>query len=95
MEEFSASKVRTYNLQPALLESFPADVCPDITSQLGCGHRAKFSPSGGGGGGEGFGQIVCCIPFYSIDTKRHVKHFHRSSATRKKSGPNIDPWVDE
>ena len=41
MEEFPASKVR---LQPDLLGSFPADVCPDITAQFGCGHRAKFSP---------------------------------------------------
>ena len=59
MEEFPASKV-TYNLQPDLLGSFPADVCPDITGQFGCGHRVKFSPSvgvcvcgGGGGGGLG------------------------------------------
>ena len=41
----------TYNLQPDLLESFPSDVCPDITVQFGCGHRAKFSPSEEGGGG--------------------------------------------
>ena len=34
----------TYNLQPDLLGSFPADVSPDITAQFGCGHRAKFSP---------------------------------------------------
>ena len=46
MEEFRASKV-TYNLQPDLLGSFPADVCPDITGQFGCGHRAQFSPSVG------------------------------------------------
>ena len=46
MEEFRASKV-TYNLQPDLLGSFPGDVCPDITVQFGCGHRAKFSPSVG------------------------------------------------
>ena len=28
-----------YNLQPDLLGSFPAEVCPDITGQFGCGHR--------------------------------------------------------
>ena len=63
MEEFPASKV-TYNLQPDLLGSFPADVCPDITGQFGCGHRAKFSPSvgvcvcvWGGGGGGARGEI--------------------------------------
>ena len=27
----------TYNLQPDLLGSFPADVCPDITGQFGWG----------------------------------------------------------
>ena len=41
----------TYNLQPDLLGSFrPADVCPDITGQFGCGHTEKFSPSVGVGG---------------------------------------------
>ena len=40
----------TYNLQRDLLGSFPADVCPGITGQLGCGHRAKFRPSLGGRG---------------------------------------------
>ena len=39
-----------YNLQPDLLGSFPADRCPDITSQFGCGLREKFRPSVGGGG---------------------------------------------
>ena len=54
MDEFPASKLScTYNLQPDLLESFPADVCPDITVQFGCDHRAKFSPSGEGWGGGG------------------------------------------
>ena len=33
----------TYNLQPDSLEGFPADVCPDITGQFGCGHWAHFS----------------------------------------------------
>ena len=58
MEEFRASKV-TYNLQPDLLGSFPGDVCPDITVQFGCGHRAKFSPSVGVcvKGGEAKGEI--------------------------------------
>jgi len=37
------------NLQPNLLRSFPADICPEIIGQFGCGHRAKFCPSGGGG----------------------------------------------
>ena len=27
----------TYSLQPDLLGSFPADVCPDITGQFGWG----------------------------------------------------------
>ena len=40
-----------YNLQPDLLESFPADVCPPPPrdGQFRRGHRAKFSRSGGGG----------------------------------------------
>ena len=38
MEEFLASKEY---LQPDLLGSFPADVCPDITGQFGSGHRAN------------------------------------------------------
>ena len=46
----------TYNLQSDVLESFPADVCPDITVQFGCGHRAKFSPSREGGGGGSVGN---------------------------------------
>ena len=52
MEEFPASKV---HLQPAtwLTGSFPADVCPDITGQFGCAHRAKLRISVGGGGGDG------------------------------------------
>ena len=50
MEEFPASKV---HLQPTtwLTRSFPADVCPDITGQFWCGHRAKFTPQQWGGGG--------------------------------------------
>ena len=52
MEEFPTSKVHLYNLQPDLLGSFPADVCPDFTGQVGCGHRAKFSPSVGAGWGR-------------------------------------------
>ena len=40
-------------LQPDLLESFPADVIPDITGQFGCRHRAKFSPSVEKGGETG------------------------------------------
>ena len=50
MEEFPASKMH-YNLQPELPGSFPADVCADVTGQFGCGHRTKFSPSVGVGGG--------------------------------------------
>ena len=34
----------TYNLQPDEPGSFPADVCPDNTSQFGCGPKAKFTP---------------------------------------------------
>ena len=41
-----------YNLQPDLLGSFTADVCPVITDQFGCGHREKFGPSMGRGGGQ-------------------------------------------
>ena len=54
MEEFLSSKV---HLQPTtwLTGSFPGDVCPDITGQLWCGHRAKFTPhQWGWGGGGGF-----------------------------------------
>ena len=32
----------TYNLQPDLLGSFPADVYPDITGQFGSGHNPSF-----------------------------------------------------
>ena len=46
-EEFPASKV---HLQPDLLGSFPADVCPDINGQFGSGQTAEFSPSGRGEG---------------------------------------------
>ena len=35
----------TYNLQPDEPGSFPADVCPDNTSQFGCGPKAKFTHS--------------------------------------------------
>ena len=48
MEEFPASKV---HLQPDLLGSFPADVCPDIAGQFGCGHRGKVQTFSGGEGG--------------------------------------------
>ena len=59
MEEFPASKV---HLQPDLLGSFPADVCPDITGQFGCGRRAKIKNSdlqwvGSGGGGGGVVEV--------------------------------------
>ena len=37
----------TYNLQPDLLGTFPANARPDITVHFGCGLRAKFSPSVG------------------------------------------------
>ena len=37
-----------YNLQFDLLGRLSADVCPDITGQFGCGHRAKFRLSVGG-----------------------------------------------
>ena len=47
MEEFQPARC-THNLQPDLLESFPADACPDITDQFGCGHSAEFR----GGRGE-------------------------------------------
>ena len=50
----------TYNLEPDLLGSFPADVCPDITGQFGCGHRAKFTPSVRGGGEAGGGEQRGC-----------------------------------
>ena len=32
----------SYNLQPYLLGSFPADASPDITGHFGCGPRAKL-----------------------------------------------------
>ena len=57
MEEFPASKV---HLQPDLLGSFPAIVCPDLSGQFGCDHRAKVRPSVvvGGGGGGGGGEVI-------------------------------------
>ena len=36
----------TYTLQPDLLGSFPADFCPTITDQFGCGQRTE--PFNGG-----------------------------------------------
>ena len=51
-EELPDSNV--HNPQRDLLGSFPADLCPGITTQFGCGHRAKFSISVGGTGGEGW-----------------------------------------
>ena len=48
IEEFPASKV---HLQPDLLGSFPADVCPDIAGKFGCGHRGKVQTFSGGEGG--------------------------------------------
>ena len=48
-----------YTLQPDLLGGFPADVCPDITGQFGCGHKGEIQPfSGGDGGGRGFWSIA-------------------------------------
>ena len=37
-EEFPDS----YNPQPYLLGSFPADASPDVTGHFGCGPRAKL-----------------------------------------------------
>ena len=54
----------TYNLQPDLLGSFPAD----IIGQFGCGHRAKFSPSAEGGE-KSFWQIVHIRIPAILDTK--------------------------
>ena len=48
MEEFPASKVHP---QPDSLGSFPADVCPDIAGQFGCGYRGKVQTFSGGEGG--------------------------------------------
>ena len=56
--EFPASKV---HLQPTtwLTGKFPIRrICPDITGQFGCGHREKFSPSVGVGGGGSIGNWV-------------------------------------
>ena len=49
----------TYNVQPYLLGRFPADVCPNITGQFGCGNNSKFSPSVGRGGGGSI-RNGCC-----------------------------------
>ena len=49
----SSKPVRcTYNLQPNVLGSFPADVSPATSGRLGWGHRTKFRPSVGGRGGH-------------------------------------------
>ena len=40
MEEFQSARC-TYNLQPDLLGSFPADVCPKITGQFGSDYSAN------------------------------------------------------
>ena len=55
MEEFPASKV---HLQPDLLGSFPAIVCPDLNSQFGCDHRAKVRSSVVGGEGGGGRKVI-------------------------------------
>ena len=39
MEEFPTRC--TYNLHPDSLGSFPADLCPDITGQFGCGQKVN------------------------------------------------------
>ena len=54
-------------LQPDLLESFPADVIPDITGQFGCRHRAKFSRSVEKGGETGLWQIA-----HSNNSRRQI-----------------------
>ena len=51
----------TYNLQPDLLGSFPAD----IIGQFGRGHRAKFSPSVEGGGKKFLTNSTCTYTSYS------------------------------
>ena len=45
----------TYNIQPDWLRSFLQTY---VQSQFGCGHRAKFSPSVGWGGGKEVCQIA-------------------------------------
>ena len=42
----------TYNMQPDLLGSFPAEVSPATSCRFGWGHRTKFRPSVGGRGGH-------------------------------------------
>ena len=42
----------TYNMQPDLLGSFPAEVSPATSDRFGWGHRTKFRPSVGGRGGH-------------------------------------------
>ena len=41
----------TYNMQPDLLGSFPADVSPGTSGRFEWGHGTKFRPSRGGRGG--------------------------------------------
>ena len=66
----------TYNLQPDLLGSFPADVCPHITGYFGCGHRAKFSPSvgEGWGGGEDDKKLGGDRGFWQIGHSSYSRH---------------------
>ena len=42
----------TYNMQPDLLGSFPAEVSPATSDRFGWDHRTKFRPSVGGKGGH-------------------------------------------
>ena len=42
----------TYNMQPDLLGSFPAEVSPGTSGRFGWGHRTKFRPSVVGRGGH-------------------------------------------
>ena len=44
------STLLTEEFPAVLLGSFPADVCPDITGQVGCGPTAKLTPAARGWG---------------------------------------------
>ena len=69
MEEFSASK-ETYNLQPDLLWSFPANVSPDITLASLVVDIGQNSALQSGVGRGGFSQIMTNSTYQLFEDQR-------------------------
>ena len=69
----------TYNMQPDLLGSFPAEVSPATSGRFGWGHRTKFRPSVGGRGGHRNMGVA----------KRRIYPFRVGEVSGKKLMPDI------